>query len=106
MFALLAYLQTAPGRRLLAAKVSAWVSRELVAELRIESIDVLARDRLVVSSATLFDSKGRAVLRVHGLSAPLDALTLLKNIVFEPAARVELPNVHAERLEVGLYRAE
>ena len=102
---LLVYLQTASGRRLLAAKVSAWVSRELVAELRIERIDVLARDRLAISGATLFDAKGRPVLRLVGLSAPLDLLTLLKNL-FQPTARVELPNVHVERLEIGLYRAE
>ncbi|HEX2674257.1 MAG TPA: hypothetical protein VHM25_25445, partial [Polyangiaceae bacterium] len=102
---LLAYLQTAPGRRLLATKVSEWVSRELVAELRIERIEVLSSRRLSISSATLFDAKGRAVLAVRGVRAPLDAWTLLHNAL-EPTARVELPDVHVEQLEVGLYRTE
>ena len=103
--ALLAYLQTASGRRFLAAKVSDWVSRAIVAELRIERIDVLSTDRLSISSATLLDAKGRAVLSLRGLSAPLDAWTLLHNAL-EPAARVELPKVHVEQLELGLYRTE
>ena len=102
----LAFLRTAPGRRFLAAKVSAWVTRELVAELRIEQIQVLASDRLVISGATLFDAKGRAVLRVRGVSARLDALTLLKNAFSGPTARVELPNVHVDQLEIGLYTGE
>ena len=102
---LLAYLHTASGRRFLAAKVSAWVSREIVAELRIERIDVLSSNRLVISRATVFDAKGRAVLSVRGLRAPLDAWTLLHNAL-EPTARVELPNVQVEQLEVGLYRTE
>lgn len=102
---LLAYLHTAAGRRFLAAKVNAWVSREIVAELRIERIDVLSNDRLVISGATLLDTKGRAVLRLRGLSAPLDAWTLLRNAL-EPTARVELRDVRVESLEVGLYRSE
>ncbi|HEY3256789.1 MAG TPA: hypothetical protein VGJ91_22695, partial [Polyangiaceae bacterium] len=102
----LAYLHTASGRGFLAKKVSAWVSRELVSQLRIEGIAVLANDRLVISGATLFDAQGRAVLRLHGLSAELDAWTLLANVAFGPTVRIELPKLHAERLEVGLYRAE
>ncbi|MEI9951270.1 MAG: translocation/assembly module TamB domain-containing protein [Pseudomonadota bacterium] len=106
LLGLLAYLHTASGRRFLAEKLSAWVSQELLAELRIERIDVLANDRLVISGATLFDANKRAVLRVRGLTAQLDVLTLLANAVFDPALRIELSNVHVERLEIGLYRAE
>jgi hypothetical protein len=106
VFALLVYLQTASGRRLLAAKVSELVSGELVAELRIERIDVLASDRLVVSSATLFDEQKRAVLRVRGLSARFDLVTLISKAVFQPTVQVELPEIHAEQLEIGLYHAE
>ncbi|HKO46818.1 MAG TPA: translocation/assembly module TamB domain-containing protein [Polyangiaceae bacterium] len=104
--AALAYLRTASGRGLLAAKLSAWVSRELVAELRIERIEVLANDRLVISGATLFDTKGRAVVRVRGVSARLDLFTLLANVVVDSTVRVELSEVHVERAEIGLYRTE
>ncbi len=100
---MLAYLHTGSGRGFLAAKVSAWVSRELASELRIERIDVLANDRLVISGATLFDAKGRAVLRVSGVTARLDALTLFTNAVFEPTAHIEFPDLHVERLEIGLF---
>lgn len=104
-FSLLAYLQTASGRRLLAAKVSELVSRELVAELRIERIDVLSRERLAISDLTLFDAKGRAVLGLRGLSVPLSPWTMLRSAL-EPTARVELPRVHVEQLQLGLYRTE
>jgi len=103
---LLVYLHTASGRSFLAAKVNAWVSRELLSELRIERVDVLANDRLVISDVTLFDAKGRAVLRLRGVTARLDAWTLLRNALFEPAARIELPDVRIERLELGLYGTE
>jgi translocation and assembly module TamB len=106
LFGVLAYLQTASGRGLLAAKVSAWVSGELLAELRIDRVDVLANDRLVISGATLFDAKGRAVLRVRNVTARLDAWTLLTKLVSEPTVRVELPDVRVESLELGLYRTE
>ncbi len=106
LLGMLVYLHTASGRRFLAAKVSAWVSRELIAELRVERLDVLANDRLVISGATLFDTKGRAVLRVSGVTARLDALTLLANVIFEPTVQVELSNLRVERLEIGLYRGD
>jgi len=102
----LAFLRTASGRGFLAAKVSAWVTRELVAELRIGQIEVLSSDRLVISGATLFDAKGRAVLRVHGVSARLDAITLLRNAFAGPSTRVDLPMVRVEQLEIGLYTTE
>ncbi|HYP98497.1 MAG TPA: translocation/assembly module TamB domain-containing protein [Polyangiaceae bacterium] len=76
-----------------------------MSELRIERIDVLSNDRLVISAATLLDAKGRPVLALKGLSARLDAWTILKNL-FEPAARVELPEVHIAQFELGLYRSE
>jgi len=104
--ALLVYLHSASGRRLLAAKVNALVSGELVAELRIERIDVLAADRLVVSGVTLFDARGRAVVRVRGLSAHFNLLALIANAVSRPTLVVEIPEVRAELLEVGLYRTE
>ena len=103
---LLVYLHSAPGRRFVVAKVNALVSQELVAELRIERIDELASDRLVVSSATLFDENGRAIVRVHGLSARFDLFTLIGKAVFEPTLQIELPDVRAERLELNLYRTE
>jgi len=89
----------------LAAKVNEWVSRELVSELRIERIDVLASDRLVISAAKLLDAKGRPVLGLRGLTARLDAWTLIKNLL-EPTARVELKDVHIDRFELGLYHSE
>ena len=106
MLGMLAYLRSAPGRSFLAAKLSGWVSRELTSELRIERIEVLANDRLAISGATLFDAKGRAVLRLHGLSARLDVFTLLRNAVFDSSPRLEFPQVHVERLEIGLFRAD
>jgi len=106
LLSLLVYLQSGPGRSLLAAKVNALVSGELVGELRIERIDVLSRDRLVVSSASLFDTKGRVVARVQGLRARLDLWPILKSALLGPALDVKVPSVHAERLEIGLYRTE
>jgi len=99
------YLHTAAGRRLLVAKVNQWVSRELVSELRIERIDVLSNDRLVISGATLLDAKGRTVLGLRGLSARLDAWTLVTNLL-QPSARIELSDVHIDRFELGLYHSE
>src|SRR6478609_3472214 len=49
LLSLLVYLQSATGRVLLATKVNALVSGELVGKLRIEHIDGLSNDRVAVS---------------------------------------------------------
>ncbi|HYQ30834.1 MAG TPA: hypothetical protein VER04_26560, partial [Polyangiaceae bacterium] len=77
-----------------------------MSELRIERIDVLSKDQLVVSRVTLLDAKGRPVLDLRGLRARLDAWTLIKNALFQPTTRIELPRVTVERLEIGVYRTE
>ena len=103
LLGLLVYLHSAAGRKMLAAKVSALVSRELIAELRIERIDVLGSDRLAISGATFFDAQGRAIVSVRGVTARFDVLSLLANAVFEPVITVELPNIAVERVELGLF---
>jgi hypothetical protein len=102
----LAYLHSASGRRFLAAKVSTAVSQEFVAELRIERIDVLSHERVLISGATLFDADKRAVIHLKGVEAEFDVLTLLRSVAFEPAARIELSSVRVERLEIGLFRTK
>jgi translocation and assembly module TamB len=103
---LLVYLQTAAGRRFVAAKVSELVSHELVADLRIERLDVISADRIVAARATLVDAHGRPLLAVSGLEARFQLTSLLAHIFFGPEIRVIVPEVSAERLEVGLYRDE
>ncbi|HET7540521.1 MAG TPA: translocation/assembly module TamB domain-containing protein [Polyangiaceae bacterium] len=106
LISLLVYLQSASGRRLVASKVNAFVSGELTGELRIERIELLSYDRLAVSSATLFDDKGRAVASLSGLRARFELRSILSGTLFEPAIRVEVSSVHIDRLELGLYRTD
>ena len=101
---LLLYLQSAPGRRFLSRRVSEFVSRELVSELRIERLDVISPRVLVASRATLTDAHGRTLLAVRGLEARFELTSLLAHIVFGPEVRVLVPEVRADALEVGLYR--
>jgi hypothetical protein len=98
------WLESAAGRRWLCAKVNDFVSHELVADLRIERLEVLSSHRIVASQATLLDEHGRALLRVNGLEARFELVSLVEHILFGPAVRVTVPEVSAERLEVGLYR--
>jgi hypothetical protein len=102
--AVLLYLQSAPGRRWLSARVSDLVSRELVADLRIERLDVISPRRVVVARATLSDGHGRALLAASGLEVRFELFGLLEHILFGPEVSVAIPEVTAERLEVGLYR--
>jgi hypothetical protein len=102
--ALLLFLQTTAGRRWLAAKVSEFVSHELVADLRIERLDVISARRLVAARATLLDARGRPLLAVDGLEARFELVSLLEHIFLGPEIRVTVPDVMAEALEVGLYR--
>src|SRR3954449_4610430 len=61
---LLLYFQSGAGRRFLAKQVSAFVSRELASELKIERLDVISARRLVASRVLLTDARGRILLAV------------------------------------------
>ncbi|HSU39270.1 MAG TPA: hypothetical protein VLJ38_06875, partial [Polyangiaceae bacterium] len=101
---LLLYLQSASGRRFLAKQVSELVSGELASELRIERLDVISSRRLVASRAVLTDARGRILLAVDGLAAEFELSSLLAHVLFGAEVRVVVPEVRADRLEVGLYR--
>src|SRR4051812_33021715 len=100
---LLLYLQSASGRRFLAKQVSELVSRELASELRIERLDVISSRRVAASRAVLTDARGRILLAVDGLAAEFELSSLLAHVLFGAEIRVVVPEVRAERLEVGLY---
>jgi TamB, inner membrane protein subunit of TAM complex len=103
--ALVLYLESAPGRRWLAARVNGWVSGALVSELKIERIEVLSVDRLVISRATLLDAGGRPILQVRSLEARFALLPLLESALFGHVLDIEITDVRAEELAVGLFQA-
>ena len=100
------HLDTNATRRLAARLTNSLVSAELVAELRIERIEVLSAERLVVSRASLLDEFGKPVLVAEQLDVRFGLFALLRGIFGKKEVRVTIPDVRAEKVFVGLTRDE
>ena len=92
----------------LAAKLSAWVSRELVAELRSSASTCSQTIDFAISSATLLDAKGRAVVRLHGLNARARSSVVARRtcLVRTRVARRDSPTCTSSGSSSSLYRSE
>jgi translocation and assembly module TamB len=96
------HVDTAAGRRLVAREVNAAVSSLVTSELRIEKIDTLSFDRLVVSRARLIDPQGRPIMTAEGLEARFELIALLRGVLSGSAVRVHVPAVTIRHFALGL----
>jgi hypothetical protein len=100
------HVNTIPARRLVAKETNMLVSKVLVGDLRIDRIDSISSNRLVVSRAAMLDRLGKPVLVASGLDVRFGLFALLRGIFEGDDVRVTVPDVRAERVAVYLTRDE
>lgn len=100
------HIDTRAARRLAAKEASSAVSHVLVGDLRIDGIDSIAPNRVVVSRAAMLDRLGKPVLVAEALDVRFGLFALLRGIFEGDDVRVALPDVRAERVAVVLTRDE